>query len=139
MAHRSRLALPRQVWMVRNEIGHWRRTKTGRTTPMPEDLWKAATELARAHGVYPIAKALGVSYEPLKRRAAVQVQARKSGVAAAATFVELWPGQQVLSTGPVGDSVEITNNAGDKLAAQLAAGHRLDIVALVAAFVGRAG
>jgi hypothetical protein len=35
--------------------------------------------------------------------------------------------------------VEITNSTGDKLAVHLAVGIRLDVVALAAAFMGRAG
>ena len=137
MARRSRLALPRQVGAVRNQIDHWRRTKTRRSSPMPVDLWDAAVVLARAHGVYVIANALGLSYDSLKCRVEMRIEAQTDGVAASTPFVELWPGQPALSTGPVGDSVEITNTAGDKLAVQMAACNRLDVVALAAAFVGR--
>ena len=138
MARRSRLVLSQQVGMVRKQIDDWRSTKAIRTSPMPEDLWKAAAELACAHDVYTIAKALGVNYKTLKRWAELQVQARTEGVVTAAPFVELWPGQPVFSTGPVVDSMEITNSAGDKLAVHLADGSRLDVAALAAAFVGRA-
>jgi len=35
---------------------------------MPEALWKAAARLARAHGLSPVAKALGLDYYSLKKR-----------------------------------------------------------------------
>jgi hypothetical protein len=34
---------------------------------MPEKLWAAAAKLARRHGVYPTARALGLEYNKLKR------------------------------------------------------------------------
>lgn len=137
MARRTRLALPQQVDTVRKQINYWRKTKARRVSPMPVDLWDAAVALARAHGIYPIAHGLGLSYGSLKQRVEKRAKAQMGSVSVSTSFVELWPGQPALSTGPVGDYVEITNAAGDKLAIHLAVGNRIDVPALAAGFVGR--
>jgi hypothetical protein len=52
----------------------WRRSHTGRL-PIPEQLWAAAAELARKHGVFHIAKALHLEYGKLKERVEAAVPA----------------------------------------------------------------
>ena len=138
MARRTRLALPQQVCVVRKQIDFWRGTKRRRTLPMPSDLWGAAADLARTHGVYAIASALGLSYNSLKRHAELRGSARSRLAVPATPFVELLPSPPLLAAEAIGDSVEICSAGGDKLSVHLAAGNRLDVVALAAAFVGRA-
>jgi hypothetical protein len=55
--------------------------------PMPEELWAAAAQIARRHGVYPTARALGLEYNKLKRLTQPSGQAQKG--LPAPTFVEL--------------------------------------------------
>lgn len=139
MARRRRLALPQQVCMVRKQIDFWRRTKRRRTSPMPSDLWGAAADLTRTHGVYAIASALGLSYDSLKCHTELRGSAASMVTVPATSFVELLPSPPLLAAEAIGDSVEICNAGGDKLSVHLAAGNRLDLVALATAFVGRAG
>jgi hypothetical protein len=90
--------------------------------PIPESLWTAAGELARAHGINPTAKALHLEYGKLKQRAEVVMPAvkrrkakalaegpRRARRTAAPTFVELMaprlgtlPGAVVELEGPRG-------------------------------------
>jgi len=51
--------------------------------PIPERLWRAATDLAREHGVFATAKALHLEYGKLKQRADGAVPALKGRVAKA--------------------------------------------------------
>jgi hypothetical protein len=136
MARRSGRVLPRQVDKLRTQIDDWRKTKARRNSPMPAGLWTAAGTLARLHGTYEVAKALGLAHDSLNRRAAVGAKAETGGTAKATPFVELWPGSESRGEGR-GDTVEITNAVGDKLVVRLAADNRLDAVALVGAFVRR--
>ena len=52
---------------LRRRIERWRGTRVKRS-PMPPELWTAATELARELGVYRVARELGVGYGSLKER-----------------------------------------------------------------------
>ena len=136
MARRSGRVLPRQVDRLRTQIDDWRKTKARRNSPMPAGLWTAAGALARSHGTNEVAKALGLAHDSLNRRALVGVKAETGGTAKATPFVELWPGSESRDERQ-GDTVEITNAAGDKLIVRLAADNRLDAVGLAAAFVSR--
>jgi hypothetical protein len=68
MARRARPVSAR-VKQLRARIERWRTTRERRTS-MPSDLWAEAARLAQGHGVYPVARALRISYEGLKRRIA---------------------------------------------------------------------
>ena len=48
-----------QAWRKNRRLG----------SPIPDNLWDKAVQLARAHGVNPIARALHLDYYDLKRRA----------------------------------------------------------------------
>jgi hypothetical protein len=52
---------------VRGQIQVWRQTRRCRGR-MPEALWEAAVDLARTHGVNPVARALGLDFYGLKGR-----------------------------------------------------------------------
>ena len=49
-------------------IAKWRKTRRGRAQ-MPEELWREAVTLARAHGMMPTVRALQLDYGRLKKRA----------------------------------------------------------------------
>ena len=63
-------------------LKRWR-SSHARRVPIPESLWAAAGELARAHGINPTAKALHLEYGKLKQRAEAAAPAVKSRVAKA--------------------------------------------------------
>lgn len=48
-------------------IAKWRKTRRGRAR-MPEELWREAVTLARAHGMMPTVRALQLDYGRLKKR-----------------------------------------------------------------------
>jgi len=113
--------IPPNMLKVYRRLRRWRSTHTGRV-PIPEPLWTAAGELARAHGINPTAKALHLEYGKLKQRAEAVMPAVKKGVTKALadvprrarrtappTFVELmasppgsFPGAVVELEGPRG-------------------------------------
>jgi hypothetical protein len=120
---------------LRQQIQHWRQTRTKRS-PMPEPLWQAAVGLAREHGVYAAAQALGLSYDTLRRRAeAVGVSRRvrrdrRPSRKPRATFVELPPTLTLAAAGPGGPIVEVIGPSGQRLTVRLRAGD-LDLGELI--------
>ena len=92
--------IPHDMRKVQRRFEQWRSAHTGRL-PIPERLWRAATKLAREHGVFRTAKALHLDYGKLKqlleaaspgvrqvKRAPVS-RWRRARSAAPPTFVEL--------------------------------------------------
>jgi hypothetical protein len=59
--------IPPKMRRVHRRFEQWRSAHAGVRLPIPERLWKAATELAREHGVFPTAKMLRLEYGKLKQ------------------------------------------------------------------------
>lgn len=57
------------------------RSNQSRRTKLPESLWQEAVELARQHGVYPVAQPLRLDYMGLKRRLGGDPDLRKKATA----------------------------------------------------------
>jgi hypothetical protein len=52
---------------LRHRLAEWRRGHS-RRTPLPDDIWTEAVELARRHGVYRTARSLPIDYVNLRKR-----------------------------------------------------------------------
>lgn len=91
----------------------WRR-KRARGTHIPEDLWRAAAQAARQHGVWQTSKYLGVDYYSLSRRLKASPQAATGS--RSAQFVEI-PGK-MLSAHP-GCVLELQDREGLRLRVEL--------------------
>ena len=74
--------IPPDMRKVYLRLKRWR-SSHARRVPIPESLWTAAGELARAHGINPTAKALHLEYGKLRQRAEVVMPAVKKRVAKA--------------------------------------------------------
>ena len=116
---------------LRRRIEWWRRTRVKRS-PMPPELWRAATELARELGVYRVAREVGVGYESLKERVGAP---GKNGAREAAAFVEL-DGAALFSAAParVHSEVELSDASGTTMVIRLGTDQAVDVGALLAAF-----
>lgn len=117
---------------VRQQIEHWRRTRTKRS-PMPEPLWRLAVGLARKHGVYATAQALRLSYDSLRTRAEAAGAGTRRGRErgrSRTTFVEL--GATPMQVGVVcsGPIVEVTGPQGQRMTVRLRGGE-LDVAELI--------
>ena len=72
---------------LRRQVDEWRATRQRRER-MPEAMWQAATELARQHGVNPVARALHLDFYRLQGQ--VQPRIRERGAKATTpAFVEV--------------------------------------------------
>ena len=78
--------IPEAIAQLQRQLDQFRSTQP-RRTKLPEPLWQAAVELAREHGVYPVAHPLRLDYVGLKKRlGGIPVSRRK---ATRTAFVEL--------------------------------------------------
>jgi hypothetical protein len=75
---------------VRQRLDSWRKTKKNHHEPIPEDLWQAAADLARAHSVNSVSKALRLSYTDLKDHACGHTKSRTKK-RKRSSFVEIEP------------------------------------------------
>ena len=66
MANEARPEIPAGMRRVCRRFERWRKGHKARL-PIPEELWAAAAEAAREHGVFRAAKALRLEYGKLKR------------------------------------------------------------------------
>ena len=66
MSARTATGFPVRMEQARRRLERWRETRTPGSA-LPEGLWAVAVKLARRHGVYRTACALGLEYNKLKR------------------------------------------------------------------------
>ena len=67
MNRKSTLPIPEPIAQLQRQLDQFRSTQP-RRTKLPDSLWQAAVELARQHGVYPVAHPLRLDYMGLKKR-----------------------------------------------------------------------
>jgi hypothetical protein len=61
------LPIPEPITQLQRQLDQFRSTRPSRTK-LPESFWQAAVELARQHGIYPVAHPLRLDYMRLKQR-----------------------------------------------------------------------
>ena len=86
MNNKNASSIPEPIAQLQRRFDEFRSTQPHRAK-LPETLWQAAVELAREHGLHPVAHPLRLDYMGLKRRLEGLPSARKK--AAAPAFVEL--------------------------------------------------
>ena len=84
--------IPEGIVQLQRQLDQIRSTQP-RRTKLPEPLWQAAVELARQHGIYPVAHPLRLDYMGLKRRLGGVPSLRRK--ASKPAFVELTAPQVV--------------------------------------------
>jgi hypothetical protein len=120
------------VEAVRQRFEDWRRDP-GRGRRIPDELWRAAIEVATEHGIWRTARALRLNSGELKERLmAVSGQsAGASGRSRASAFVELPP--PILGAG--GECViELEDRSGTRLRIRLPGWVMPDLAALAREF-----
>src|SRR5438309_9571501 len=86
MNRKSAPPIPEAIVQLQRQLDQFRSTRPQRTK-LPEPLWQAAVELARLHGIYPVAQPLRLDYMGLKRRLGGIPTVRRTGTKP--VFVEL--------------------------------------------------
>ena len=85
MNRKITLPIPEAIVQLQRQLDQFRSTQPRRTKP--ESLWQAAVELARQHGIYPVAHPLRLDYTGLKKRLGGSPGRRRKSARPA--FVEL--------------------------------------------------
>jgi hypothetical protein len=83
---KSAQPVPEPIAQLQRQLDQFRSSQPQRTK-LPESLWQAAVELARQHGVYPVAHPLRLDYMGLKKRLGGVPAVRRKATKPA--FVEL--------------------------------------------------
>jgi len=123
---------PPQLQPLAQRLNAWRAART-RGQRIPDELWKAAADLARVHGLSRTAAALKLSYYDLKRRLlAGRIQRRRR--LTPAPFVEVAPPALAPGLGEVG-TVELVQASGARLTLRLPNARASDLLALVHLFL----
>ena len=73
---------------LRGRLAEWRSSHP-RRSPLPEECWTAAVELARKHGLYRTARALPIDYANLRKR--LNGAGRSETIRRPPQFLELLP------------------------------------------------
>ncbi|HWH69713.1 MAG TPA: hypothetical protein VNT26_10030 [Candidatus Sulfotelmatobacter sp.] len=126
---RTGVSFESDVEPLREQLDTWRAIRPGRQR-IPEPLWQAAAELARRHGVHPVARALHLDYYRLQDR----VPARNSKPItrpAAPAFVEVpWS-----IPAPAWEcTAHLEDRRGAKLHLRLVGGGAAEVAALAQSF-----
>ena len=118
--------LPGDLLRGRNRFQAWRQHRRTRGR-IPDTLWALAVRLVKRHGLNPTARALGVDYYSLKKRA--EAAAASESPAPDPTFVEL-PAPAVVGKQCL---FELNSAAGSTLRVQLLGYDTADVEALARA------
>ena len=78
--------IPAGLRRVYQKLERWRSTRQERS-PLPDELWRAAAEAAREHGVFRTGQVLHLEYSKLKR----VMNATRGKASSPTRFVELAP------------------------------------------------
>ncbi|MCC6652487.1 MAG: hypothetical protein IT348_15155 [Candidatus Eisenbacteria bacterium] len=118
-------------------VEQWRRGRANARVPIPEELWSAAVDLARVHGVNATARALRFDYYGLKARmdeGLITPAGEKGGNVS--PFVEL-QSPSLDAGGHKGETtVEFVGRQGERMRIVAAPG-AVDLVGLARAFWSR--
>lgn len=132
MSKRTDTAVTPALAALLERINQWRRTRA-KLSPMPEELWAAAAEVARADGVSAVAAAAGLGYTPLKRRTEAGCNPR-AGASARDGFVEFTGAELLCADATPGPVVELWRPDGLRLVIRGGGGTSVDLDAVVTAF-----
>jgi len=125
----ARVSTEQRLEKIRTSIDIWRWTRPKRS-PMPEELWAPAVQLAERLGVWRVTRELGLSYESLKRR----VEEKTSRKKAPMEFVEVRGADVMAEATSDGTVIELSASDGTRLVVRMGRGTTVDPVALIAAF-----
>ena len=121
-----------QLEKLAQRLNAWRSTRT-RGQRIPEAFWKAATLLARKHGLNPTAAALKLNYYDLQRRLGGGREPRKQRLTPA-PFLELVAPACPPGVGEPG-TLELVQPSGTRLTLRLPQAWPRDLLPLVHLFL----
>lgn len=123
---------PPQLEPLAQRLNGWRATRT-RGQRIPEELWQAAADLARVHGLSPTSAALRLNYYDLQRRWSGSRVPRRRRLASP-SFIELAPPALPSGLGERG-TLELVQASGARLTLRLPNATPRDLLPLVHLFL----
>lgn len=128
MSERPTMAVPAAMQETQLQFENWRRERK-RGERIPENLWAAAVELAKQHGVWPTARSLHLDHSRLKRSVGNVEEEVKNGA-----FIEVIPQGAVFCA----CTVEMEDGRGARMRIELK-GAAADVAALSRTFWSERG
>ena len=125
----SKITLPPEAIELAERLRVWRETRPAGQR-IPEEVWKAAGQLAREHGVSPISTVLRLHYYDLRKHAFPETG---SPPARQAAFVEL--ARPVIAPSPESWTLELHQASGSKLTLRLPNATAKELLPLVQTFL----
>ena len=123
---------PAQLQPLAQRLKAWRATRTPGQR-IPDELWRAAADLARVHGLSRTATVLRLSYHDLQRRlSGVRGPSRRR--VPAPTFFELAPPPSPADPGE-GGTLELVRASGARLTLRLPNASSRDLLPMVQLFL----
>lgn len=113
----ARVSTQQRLQKIRTSIDIWRWTRAKRS-PMAEELWRPAVQMAKQLGVWRVARELGLSYESLRRR----VEEKDSRTEATMGFVEVRGAEHMAEMTTDGTVIELSATDGTRLVVCLGRG-----------------
>jgi len=133
MSTRSRAALPRALVKAGRKFDPWRRQHRKRTR-LPKELWHEAVGLAREHGVYQTARALGVRDGSLTKHVAETAVAQPVQAKTEPDCIAFLPG--MMPSGSMECAVEWTDHNGAIVRMHLKGAGAADLASLASVLRG---
>ena len=130
MNNKGASPIPEPIVQLQRQLDQFRSLQPHRSR-LPEALWQAAVELARVHGLHPVAQPLRLDYMGLKRRLAGGGEVRKKKKSASPGFVELIAAQPATMADCV---IEFESSVGSKMRIQWKASTAPDWISLLRAW-----
>ena len=125
--------MPKSIVRVQQRFERWRRfgkkTKTAGRSRIPEELWRAAVEVAIEHGAYKAACALRLNHTALKAR--LPERSGERGRSVEGAFVELVP---AALSGDAECVVDLEDGRGTRMRIHLRGGMTPDLASMTRAF-----
>ena len=128
MSERPTITVPAAIQEAQLQFENWRRERN-RGERIPDNLWAMAVELAKQHGVWPVARALHLDHSRLKRHVRNGEEQVKSGA-----FIEVIP-QGAMSCAC---TVEMEDGRGARMRIEMK-GAAADVAALSRTFWSERG
>ena len=117
-------------------VGRWRADREGTRTRVPEELWKAAVEVARVDGVSATSRATGFGYPDLKSRVSLAMTVAASETWTPA-FIEVAMPRVTTHEALSKTVVELEGRGGGRLRVEVTGMSGVDVVGLAHAFWSR--
>lgn len=120
----------RKLENLKSQLNKWRSSKIGQKR-IPEDIWVLAVELAKQHGINPVAQRLNLNYTYLKNRVYQSYGSKEEKTLDSGNFIQI---QNCSASNPM--FFEIFKIDGSQMRMECVKGFGDEVGAVINAFMG---